>query len=94
MMLGKFAREAAATLLRFSKSTSDPKLAAALVDKAADITASADDLSLPTIDKSPLAPDVDRAGRGGPKRRTMASSLSVIAGVTRPPTLAGSCRAS
>jgi hypothetical protein len=58
--MGTFAREAAATLLRFSKSTSDPNLAAALVDKAADIKDRADDLSLPTIDidESPRAPDV------------------------------------
>jgi hypothetical protein len=67
IMLGTSGREAAATLLRFSKSTSDPKLAAALVDKAAEITARADDLSFPTID-TPLAPDVDRAGRGGPRK--------------------------
>jgi hypothetical protein len=36
-VLTKFAREAAATLLRFAKTTSDPNVAAALVEKAADL---------------------------------------------------------
>jgi hypothetical protein len=43
-MLGKFAQEAVAALLRFSKSTSDPKLAARLVDKAAEMKDRADPL--------------------------------------------------
>jgi hypothetical protein len=55
-VLGKFAREAAAVLLRFSKSTSDPNLAAALIEKAADIKDRDD--SLQKIDKSPRPPDV------------------------------------
>jgi hypothetical protein len=55
-VLGKFAREAAAVLLRFSKSTSDPKLAAALVEKAAEIKDRDDQLQ--KIDRSPRAPDV------------------------------------
>jgi hypothetical protein len=41
-MLGKFAQEAVAALLRFSKSTSDPAVAAALIDKAAEIKDRAD----------------------------------------------------
>jgi len=55
-VLGKFAREAAVALLRFSKTTSDPNLAAALIDKAADIKDRDD--SLQKIDKSPRPPDV------------------------------------
>lgn len=58
-MLGKFAREATATLLRFSRSTSDPRLAARLVDKAADIQDRTGDSSAPEIDRSPRAPDVE-----------------------------------
>lgn len=58
-MLGKFAREATATLLRFSKSTSDPRLAARLVEKAADIQDRTGDVSAPEIDRSPRAPDVE-----------------------------------
>jgi hypothetical protein len=58
-VLGKFAREATATLLRFSKSTSDPGLAARLVEKAADIQDRTEDLSPPEIDRSPRAPDVE-----------------------------------
>jgi hypothetical protein len=58
-MLGKFAQEAVAALLRFSKSTSDPKIAAALIDKAAEIM-DREDRSPPIVaDKSAQAPDVD-----------------------------------
>jgi hypothetical protein len=58
-VLGKFAREATATLLRFSKSTSDPGLAARLVEKAADIQDRTEDLSVPEADPSPGAPEVE-----------------------------------
>jgi len=58
-VLGKFAREATATLLRFSKSTSDPGLATRLVEKAADIQDRTEDLPPPEIDRSPRAPDVE-----------------------------------
>jgi len=37
-MLSQFGRRAVATLLKFAKTTSDPGVAAALVDKAADMT--------------------------------------------------------
>ena len=40
-----FTREAAATLLRFAKATSDPKVAAALIEKAADLNERGEDLS-------------------------------------------------
>jgi len=46
-----------ATLLRFAKETNDPKVAAALVEKAADLKAQADDM--PPPDKGPQAPDVE-----------------------------------
>ena len=58
-MLGKFAREAAAALLRLSQSTSDPKVAAAMVKKAADINDRLGDLPQADSDKSPVAPDVE-----------------------------------
>jgi hypothetical protein len=61
-VVGKFAREAAATLLRFSKSTSDPELAARLVEKAADIKDRTEGLSSPKIDLSPWAPDIEPEG--------------------------------
>jgi hypothetical protein len=57
IMLGKFAQEAVAALFRFSKSTSDPQVAAALIDKAAEIKDRADH---PSPDKSPWTPDVDQ----------------------------------
>jgi hypothetical protein len=56
-VVGKFTREAAATLLRFAKSTSDPKLAAALVEKAADMNERLEDSSLSTKDRKRSPPD-------------------------------------
>jgi hypothetical protein len=58
-MLGKFAREAAAVLLRFAKSTSDPKIAARLIDKAASIADRAD----PLIGDEPAATVAEPAER-------------------------------
>ena len=57
-MIGKFyfIRQAA-TLLKFAKSTNDPKLAAVLIEKAADLKAKVDETHIP--DRSPLAPDVE-----------------------------------
>jgi hypothetical protein len=51
-----FARQAA-TLLNFAKSTKDPAVAAALLDKAADLKSHVDESDLP--DPTPLAPDVE-----------------------------------
>ena len=51
-----FVRQAA-TLLRFAQSTHDPNVAAALVEKAADLKSQMDATSLPS-DVTPLAPDV------------------------------------
>ena len=58
-MIGRqyLARQAAA-LLRFASSTNDPKLAAVLVDKAAHLKSQVDD-TVPSLDLSPKAPDVE-----------------------------------
>jgi hypothetical protein len=45
-----FARQAAATLLKFAKATSDPQVAAALVEKAADLKDRLDGLPPPLSD--------------------------------------------
>ena len=50
-----FARQAAA-LLKYAKSTSNPELAAVLVQKAADLKSQTDSRA---DDKSPVAPDVE-----------------------------------
>jgi hypothetical protein len=47
----------AAAFLRFAKSTKDPKLAAFLVEKAADLKSQVEETGKP--DPSPLAPDVE-----------------------------------
>ena len=51
----------AATLLRFAKSTADPAVAAALVEKAADLKSKWDEPGMP--DPTPLAPDIEEPVR-------------------------------
>jgi hypothetical protein len=51
-----FTRQAT-TLLKFAKSTSNPDLAAVLIEKAADLKSQVDETMPP--DPSPLAPDVE-----------------------------------
>lgn len=59
-MLGRlyFTRQAA-SLLKFAKATSNPELAAVLVQKAADMRSQAETPKRPAEDKSPVAPDVE-----------------------------------
>jgi len=45
------------TLLNLAKTTTDPKVAAGLLDKAADLKSKLDESTLP--DQSPLAPDIE-----------------------------------
>jgi hypothetical protein len=47
------------TLLKFAKSTSDPKVVIALVDKASELKSQADKITPPS-DVGPLPPDVER----------------------------------
>jgi hypothetical protein len=51
-----FARQAT-TLLRYAKSTSNPELAATLIERAADLKAQIDAVERPF--PTPLAPDVE-----------------------------------
>jgi hypothetical protein len=53
-----FTRQAE-TLLKFAKTTSDPKVVTALVDKASELKSQADQ-AMPMPDLSPLPPDVER----------------------------------
>jgi hypothetical protein len=53
-----FTRQAT-ILLKFAKSTSDPQLAAALIEKAADLKSQLDE-TMPAPDAGPQAPDVER----------------------------------
>jgi hypothetical protein len=50
----------AAMLLRFAKQTGDPKLAAGLLDKAAELNDKVEDVSLQNMDVRAQAPDVER----------------------------------
>jgi hypothetical protein len=56
-----FTRQAT-TLLRFAKATTNPDLAAFLIEKAADLKSQVDE-TMPPSDPSPLAPDVEPAGQ-------------------------------
>lgn len=53
-----YATRQATWLLKFAKATSNPELAAVLVQKAADLNA-ATERPRPADDKSPAAPDVE-----------------------------------
>ena len=57
MASGWYVTRQITTLLKFAKETSNPNVAAALVEKAADLKAQADAMLPP--DKSPRAPDVE-----------------------------------
>ncbi len=60
-MLGRlYFRRQAAALLRFAKSTSNPQLAATLIQKAADLKSQVEPISSPEADQGLLAPDVER----------------------------------
>ena len=48
----------ATTLLKFAKSTTNPGLAAALIEKAADLKSQVDE-TMPPPDPGPQAPDVE-----------------------------------
>ena len=58
-MIGKeyFVRQAA-ILFRFAKATKDPKISAALMEKAADLKLQVDQPGMPP-DLTPLAPDIE-----------------------------------
>jgi len=53
-----FTRQAA-SLLKFAKATSNPELAAVLVQKAADMRSQVESPKRSSEDKSPVAPDVE-----------------------------------
>lgn len=53
----------AAALLRFANSTSNPRLAAALVERAAALKSQADERALSQPDPSPYPPDVEDDGK-------------------------------
>lgn len=57
----------AATLLKFANSTTDPQLAAVLVEKAANLKSQVDETEQPR-DQSPWPPDVEIGTNGGQAR--------------------------
>ena len=80
-MIGRqyFARQAK-TLLEFANSTTNAKLAAVLVEKAADLKFQVDE-TIPPPDKSPRAPDVEppnypHRARAAPSGQTPLAELA------------------
>jgi len=60
LVLGRlYLTRQAAALLRFANSTSNPRLAAALVERAARLKSEADERASSRPDPSPYAPDVE-----------------------------------
>jgi hypothetical protein len=60
LVLGRlYLTRQAAALLRFASATSNPKLAAALVERAAELKSQADERASSRPDPSPYAPDVE-----------------------------------
>ncbi len=58
-MIGRqYLTRQAMTLLKFAKTTSDPNIAAGLLDKAADLKSKVDESAVP--DLTPGPPDVDQ----------------------------------
>jgi hypothetical protein len=57
MVHKSYFKRQARTLIKFAQSTSDPKLVAALVEKAVDLKSQIDDAT-PPPDLGPRAPDV------------------------------------
>ena len=59
IMVGRnYFKRQAATLLKFARSTSDPQVVAALVEKASDLRSQVDETT-PAPDLSPRAPDIE-----------------------------------
>ena len=59
-MIGKqYLTRQATTLFRLAKTTTDPNIAAGLLEKAADLKSRIDE-TMSSSDTSPLAPDLER----------------------------------
>jgi hypothetical protein len=66
----------ASALIKFAKSTNNPKLAAVLVNRAADLKAQLDE-TLPPVDPSPQAPDVEPPAPSSAWRPQMTPQVSI-----------------
>jgi hypothetical protein len=66
----------ASALIKFAKSTNNPKLAAVLVHRAADLKAQVDDTIAP-VDPSPQAPDVESPAQSWAWRRQMTPQVFI-----------------
>ena len=58
MLNRNYFKRQATTLIKFAKSSSDPQLVAALVDKADELIAQGN-IATPSPDLSPRAPDIE-----------------------------------
>jgi hypothetical protein len=70
-----FVRQAA-TLFKFAKITNDPKISVALLEKAADLKAQVDE-TIPAVDPSPQAPDVEPPAQSSAWRPQMTPQVFI-----------------
>jgi hypothetical protein len=63
-------------LIKFAQTTINPKLAAVLVHRAADLQAQLDE-TIPPVDPSPQAPDVEPPAQSSARRRQMTPQVFI-----------------
>ena len=61
MVSRRYLTRQTSALIKFAQTTKNPKLAAVLVFRAADLKAQLDE-TMPPVDRNPEAPDVEAAG--------------------------------
>jgi hypothetical protein len=66
----------ASALIKFAKSTNNPKLTGVLVHRAADLKAQVDE-TMPPVDTSPHAPDVEPPAQSSAWRRQMSPQVFI-----------------
>ena len=76
MVSRRYLTRQASALIKFAKSTNNPKLAAVLVHRAADLKAQVDD-TMPPVDPSPHAPDVEPPAQSSAWRPQMTPQVFI-----------------
>ena len=75
MISRRYLTRQASALIEFAKSTNNSKLAAVLVNRAADLKAQLDETT-PPVDPSPHAPDIDPPAQSSAWRRQMTEQFT------------------
>ena len=80
----------ASALIKFAQTTINPKLAAVLVHRAADLKAQLDE-TMPLVDPSPQAPDVEPPAQSSASRQQMIEKFTSPQVIIRRPTASQTC---